>query len=351
MTLTTLAIIGLAFSLDLLLGEPPTTLHPVAWFGRLVGAVDREWPLLDARKAGIAIATVLPLFPALVAGGAVLLALEVAPMIGAIVAAIVLFLTISLRMLLDITREVVDATAGDLESAREAVRSLVGRDTEALDGAGIRSAAIESVAENLADGFVSTLLPFALLAPISLPTAAAVVAWVKAVNTLDSMLGYPSKPIGTASARLDDAVMYVPARVSACCLALASRRPGALAHARAWARVPASPNSGWPMATLASGLDVRLEKPGAYVLNPDGPQPTVEDGNRAVSIVGGAAVIAVGLAAVAAVYAPALESILAPPLHAGLEMMFGALESVFGVLEWIRDFLGRLWRRLQGVRT
>ncbi|MFP8952146.1 adenosylcobinamide-phosphate synthase CbiB [Natrialbaceae archaeon A-arb3/5] len=302
MTLTTLALLGLAFSLDLLIGEPPNAFHPVAWFGRLVGAVDRPWRPNERgqRRIGVVIALALPLVAAVVAAGSVLLATRVSGLAGAVVAGVVLFLTISLRSLLELTESVLDATEGDIETAREQIRGLVGRDTSTLSPAELRSAAVESAAENLADGLVSSLLPFALLAPLSLPLAAGAAAWVKGVNTLDSMLGYPEKPIGTASARLDDLVMWVPARITAAAIAVAAADPLALRRAREWARVPASPNSGWPMATLACVLSVRLTKPAAYDLNPDAALPTLADGEQAVTIIGLAAVVSVLVAAVIA---------------------------------------------------
>ncbi|ADB61704.1 cobalamin biosynthesis protein CobD [Haloterrigena turkmenica DSM 5511] len=321
MLLTTIALFGLAFSLDLLVGEPPNALHPVAWFGRLVGALDREWAATERgqRLAGVGIAVLAPLCPTVAAGGAVALAGALSPLAGAVVAGVVLFLTTSLRSLLELTRAVVDATAAaatatatagtdgtdaraeagaddGLEAARERVRGLVGRDTSTLSAAEIRSAAVESVGENLADGLVATLLPFALLAPLSLPAAAAAAAWVKGVNTLDSMLGYPAKPHGTASARLDDLVMWLPARLAAVTIAVAGADPLALGRARKWARDPPSPNSGWPMATLACVLSVRLRKMGVYDLNPGADLPTVADGERAVTVVGRAAVVALVVA-------------------------------------------------------
>ncbi|RQH01442.1 adenosylcobinamide-phosphate synthase CbiB [Natrarchaeobius oligotrophus] len=302
MALTTLALIALAFSLDLLVGEPRNAFHPVAWFGRLVSATDREWSADERRQqlAGVAIAAGLPLVAAVAAGGLVLLASNWSQLVGAVLAGVVLFLTISLRSLLELTDEVVRATDADVETARERVRGLVGRDASALSPAEVRSAAIESAAENLSDGLVAVLLPFAVLAPISLPLAAAVAAWIKAVNTLDSMLGYPSKPLGTASARLDDAVMWIPARVTAVAIAVAVVDVRSLFRARECARTPSSPNSGWPMATLAHVLSVRLTKPGAYALNPGADWPTVADGERAVTLVGLAAVVSVLIAAVLA---------------------------------------------------
>ncbi|RKD98173.1 adenosylcobinamide-phosphate synthase CbiB [Halopiger aswanensis] len=322
-------MIGLAFSLDLLLGEPPNAAHPVAWFGRLVGALDRDWSAATdtrtenaprrQRRVGIVIALLAPLLPAVAAATLVIAASALAPLAGAVAAALVLFLSMSLRSLLELTDTVVAATANanDLETARDRVRGLVGRDTSALSAAELRSAAVESAAENLADGLVATLVPFAVLAPLSPPAAAAAAAWVKGVNTLDSMLGYPDKPIGTASARLDDLVMWLPARLSALAIAVAAGDHLALERARRWARAPPSPNSGWPMATLACALGVRLRKPGVYDLNPDAPLPTVADGERAVRVVGRGAAVAVLVAVALAIGVDAVAAdTVATPLEA-----------------------------------
>ena len=323
MTTTTAALVGFALGLDRLVGEPPNAAHPVAWLGRLVGALDRPWSDDDRvqRLLGVPIALVVPLAPAVVAGGAVLAASAIHPVAGAAVAGLVLFLSTSLRMLVELTSEVVAATASDLETARDRVRGLVGRDAADLSPAELRSAAVESAAENLADGLVATLLPFAVLAPFSLPAAAAAAAWVKGVNTLDSMLGYPSKPHGTASARLDDLVMWLPARITAMAIAVAGADPFAVLRAREWARDPPSPNSGWPMATLACVLSVRLTKPGVYDLNTAADLPTVDDGDRAVSVVGLAAVLsvllAIALAAGVAIAVTTLEGAQVEPAVVG----------------------------------
>lgn len=307
--LTTIALFVLAFSLDTLIGEPPNTLHPVAWFGRLIARLDRKYTESERgqRLVGVAIALFAPMLPAILAGSGVFALLAYSPFLGTVAAAVVLFASTSLRSLLELTRTVVDATdptpdgeSDALEPAREQIRGLVGRDTTDLSAAELRSAAVESVSENLADGLVAPLLPFALLAPISLPAAAAAAAWVKGVNTLDSMLGYPSKPHGTASALLDDLVMWIPARFAALTITIAGRDVLALGDARRWARAPPSPNSGWPMATLACVLSVRLTKPGAYDLNPHADLPTVEDGRRAVRVVATAGVVTIVAAIVLA---------------------------------------------------
>ncbi|WP_336345736.1 adenosylcobinamide-phosphate synthase CbiB [Halalkalicoccus ordinarius] len=282
--------VALAAGLEFVVGEPPERVHPVAWFGRAVAWADREWS--RPRLAGGAVALVAPASAAAVAGGAVALARRRHGALGALAAGIALFSTTSLRMLLAVAREVIVESDPHLDAARGELLALAGREASGLSSEEVRSAAVESAAENLADGLVAPLGAFALLAPVSLALGAGAAAWVKAVNTLDSMLGYPSKPHGTASARLDDLVMWLPARTSALLIALAARRPAAASAAGRWASEPPSPNSGWPMATLAAVLDARLEKPGVYALNPSADLPDVETGLCGVRIVAVAGAIA-----------------------------------------------------------
>jgi len=285
--------------LDRLVGEPPVRLHPVAWFGRLVARVDRPWGA--PRLAGGVAALILPLVAAAVAGGAVAAAGRLGPTAAAAVAVGVLFSTTSLRLLVSTAREVVDRAETDLPRARDELRALAGRDASALSPALVRSAAVESAAENLADGLVAPLSAFgvaALIAPVvgwpAVPVAAAAAAWVKAVNTMDSMVGYRSKPVGWASARLDDLVMWLPARLTALLIAAAAGSPDPLFTGRRWARIPDSPNSGWPMAALAAALGVRLEKPGTYTLNPMADLPTASRARHGIGIVDRAGLLALG---------------------------------------------------------
>ena len=313
--LAPLAALAIAVALDLAVAEPPARVHPVALFGSVVARFDRAWS--RPRLVGVAVAVGLPLAAAAVAGGVVAIAAVAGLLLSVAVAGALLFSTVSLRMLLATTAEVVDLTETDPDAARESVRALAGRDATDLSPADVRSAAVESAAENLADGFVAPLSGFALGTTIGLavgptnglavggsgtvlPLVAGVAGavWVKAVNTLDSMLGYRSKPVGWASARLDDAAMFLPARATAICLALAAGAVGSvgtLRRATSWAGEPESPNSGWPMATAAAALDVRLEKPGHYVLNPDADPPSVADGRTAIRLVGVAGGVAVAL--------------------------------------------------------
>ncbi|MFC7194006.1 adenosylcobinamide-phosphate synthase CbiB [Halosimplex aquaticum] len=309
----TTAAVGVALALDAAAGEPPTRLHPVAWFGRLVAPLDRHWS--RPRIVGALATGTLPIGAALAVGGLVGVAALQRPLAGAVAGGLALFVTTSLRRLLGVARAVTAASETDLDAARDQLRALAGRDASALSAGEVRSAAVESVAENLADGLVAPLGAFAALAAVGtriapavapgadpaavgLALAAAGAAWVKAVNTMDSMLGYRSKPVGWAPARLDDAVMWVPARASAVLLAAAFLAPGSLASARRWNEGVPSPNSGWPMGTIAAALDVRLEKPGVYEL-PGGPSlPTVADAQRAVrraGVAGGLAYLAAGV--------------------------------------------------------
>ena len=301
MTVTATAAVLLAYAADAAVGELPGRVHPVAAFGRAVAPLDRAWsrPVV----VGAAAAVALPLVAAavcwaVVAAPARLGATPLTRATAAVTAGLVLFSTTSLRMLVSVAREVVAATETDLATARERVRALVGRETGSLTAADLRSAAVESAAENLADGLVAPLSAFVVGAQASLAVGAAAAGWVKAVNTMDSMLGYRSKPVGRASARLDDAVVWLPARATAVLLAVAGGTPRAVVRARRWASAPASPNSGWPMATLAVVLGVRLRKPGAYDLaaGPELPTPAAaRRGVRTVALAGGLAGLCAGV--------------------------------------------------------
>lgn len=303
-----------ALALDTVISEPPARVHPVAWFGRAVGPLDREWRRPFA--IGLVGAIGLPVVAAAVVGTVAWVASELSAHGGALAVGVVLFSTSSLRLLCSEGRAVTDLADGALPAARERLRSLAGRDASELTAGEVRSAVVESLAENLADGLVAPLSGFlgglalgavlssgspsvAVSVPLALGAAGA--TWVKAVNTMDSMLGYRSKPVGTPAARLDDVVQWVPARVTALLLALAAGSPGALLAGRRWAGRPDSPNSGWPMAVMAAILDVRLQKQGSYVLNPAADVPTREQAARAIAVTRTTGVVAFSLSTLLAV--------------------------------------------------
>jgi adenosylcobinamide-phosphate synthase len=290
----------LAGILEATLGEPPGQYHPVSFLGRLIERLETR-RFGAPRLAGAVYAVSVPLLSALFVYGVVWVGGSVHPIAAVALAGVSLWFASSLRMLLDSAREVIDASGEAPENAREALLALVGRETAELSPGLIRSAALESLAENLSDGLVAPLLAFVGLSFVSVPAAAAGAAFVKAVNTMDSMLGYPG-PFGWGSARLDDLVMFVPARLSAALFGFAAGDPDASLRARRYAHKPASPNAGWPMGTLAAALNVRLEKPGVYVLNDIADEPTVADGMKAITVTGRAGVVAYSLATLVGVF-------------------------------------------------
>jgi adenosylcobinamide-phosphate synthase len=295
-----LAVLAAAAAIDLALGDPPNRLHPVAWLGQAVTALERTAPRQGRGRQllwGAVVAAALPVVAAL-AGGAAARAVRPLGMAGVLLEATLFKLSFSVRGLL-LAGEAVrrPLAAGDLAAARTSLRSLVSRPTADLPAALIAAAAVESLAENVTDGFLAPWLAYALG---GLPAAFA----YRAANTLDSMLGYRGRYeyLGKAPARLDDALNLAPARLAAALLVLASPAGGggpvrALRGALRDHRRTASPNAGWTMAAMAGALGVRLEKRGAYVLGA-GREPHAGDIRRAQHIVAAAA--ALGLAAVGA---------------------------------------------------
>jgi adenosylcobinamide-phosphate synthase len=292
----------LALAADLTLGEPSNRWHPVAWIGRAIRWAQPRLMLgsrLRLRVAGAVLVVTL-------AGGAAALAwglTEITSFLGAwgvVLEALVFKATFSIRRL---ARATLDVAAhlehGDLAAARFAVSyHLVSRETATLDEGHVASAAIESVAENLADSVVAPLLFF-----VAFGLAGAVA--YRVVNTADAMIGYREgalEDFGKASARLDDLLNLVPARCAAALLILVAmagaRSSGAFRTMWRDHASTASPNAGWTMAAMAGALGVRLEKKEAYCLGA-GDLPGAADVRRGVTVFGAASGIA-GLLSLAA---------------------------------------------------
>jgi adenosylcobinamide-phosphate synthase len=185
------------------------------------------------------------------------------------------------KSLIDHVRAVASGLAIDTESGRAAVAKIVGRDTAALDAAGIGRAATESLAENLSDGLVAPVFWAVLL---GLPGLLA----YKAINTADSMIGYENArylDFGRAAALLDDAVNLVPARLTALLCVVAAPGLGsprqALRIIRRDSRLHRSPNAGWPEAAMAGALGLKLSGPRVYQ-GVGSNEPWVGDGDPAV---------------------------------------------------------------------
>ncbi|ABA79607.1 adenosylcobinamide-phosphate synthase CbiB [Cereibacter sphaeroides] len=237
--------------------------HPVVWIGRIISALDERWnrgSAAERRRAGVAALLVTVLAAALPA--ALLQSLLPGGLLGAVLTGLLAWPLVALRSMHEHVEAVaVPLDAGDLPGARRAVSMIVGRDPSQLDGTGVARAALESLAENSSDGIVAPLFWGVLL---GLPGIAA----YKAINTLDSMIGHRTprhEAFGWASARTDDWVNLIPARLTGVLFAFASGRPRrALAVMRRDARAHRSPNAGWPEAAMAGALGVRLSGPRIY---------------------------------------------------------------------------------------
>ncbi len=173
------------------------------------------------------------------------------------------------RMLREEVVGVERALESDLQAGRDRLQRIVGRDTSALDATVIRESALESLAENLNDSVMAPLFWFVVG---GLPAAVI----YRFANTADAMWGLRGRYewAGKWSARADDALSFLPARLTALLIAAAAGR--STVGLPTVARQTSSPNGGWPMGMLALALNVRLTKPGAYVLNAGGTAVTTQ---------------------------------------------------------------------------
>jgi adenosylcobinamide-phosphate synthase len=292
----------LACALDAALGDPRWLPHPVrllgrviAWYDGLIRRVARH-PAAE-RAAGIVLAIGLPSLSYLAASVVIQFADEAHELIGKAVGVYLAVTTLAMRDLVDHARAVRDALiAGSLQQARNAVALIVGRDTMELSESEIVRATVETIAESASDGILAPLFYLVLGGP---PLALA----YKAVNTLDSMVGHRERKyryLGWASAKLDDAANWLPARLTGVLLALASGMVtcdrSTMQHAwkilrRDGSKHP-SPNSGWPEAAMAGALHVQLGGINLYRgvpsvrprLGDDGEPLTVSHINRALTL-------------------------------------------------------------------
>ncbi len=289
MTFAWLAALALplAWGLDACFGEPADRWHPVAWLGLALAPLGRWLCTLRPALAfgGGAVAWVVF---ALVLGGAAWgvenTLVSMSPWIAVPLLALLLKPTFAWRMLRTEVAAVERAAASSVEAARMQLARLVSRDVNELDASMVRETAIETLAENLNDSVVAPLFWYAVA---GLPGAVV----YRFANTADAMWGYRGawEWAGKWAARADDALSWLPARITAALLWPAHRPAHWLAHRPAhWralhteARRTPSPNGGWPMGAMALRLGVRLRKPGVYALNAAAPSPTPAHAARAV---------------------------------------------------------------------
>jgi len=273
----------LAVLIDLLIGEPRVYAHPVVWIGTLIGFLKERAPKRFRFAFGFfLIGFSVTVF---VAAGCALsiISYMISPLLSLLVTAYLLKSTFSLSFLWAISRDIYeDLKAGRLDLARAKLPALVGRDVSKLNEGQMSSCVVESLGESFVDGIMAPLLFFALF---GLPGALA----YRAINTLDSMVGYKDekhREMGFASAKTDDLANLIPARLSLLLIATAALFIGSPIRAvkiglRDARKTPSS-NSGFPMATFAGALGVRLEKLNYYVLG-EGLKPcAVSDIPRAI---------------------------------------------------------------------
>lgn len=281
--------IVLGFLLDLWLADPAWMPHPVVGMGRCITRLEKvlraRFPATEPgeRRAGRILAAVLPLSTLAVTGFLCWLAGRVHPLLGLAVQTMWCWQALAVKGLAVESRNVYRClAAGDLAAARKAVSRIVGRDTQALTEEGVTKAAVETVAENFSDGVVAPLF-YMLMggAPLAL--------CYKAINTMDSMVGYKNQRylyFGRAAAHLDDAANYLPSRIAALFWIAAAACTGQNAK-NAWRiwrrdrRNHASPNSAQTESACAGALGVQLAGP-AYYFGEYYEKPTIGDAQRPV---------------------------------------------------------------------
>jgi adenosylcobinamide-phosphate synthase len=293
------AAVPIALTVDHWWGEPPVRWHPVVWMGNALERMGRwaapgvtddaiaaagpfmrgalAWCCLAAVVSAVAllVQTWLMQWPAWVQ--ALLLGLCLKPLLA-------------WRMLRSEVAAVDAALEKSLQAGRERLSWLCSRDVSQLTESEVRETAIETLAENLNDSVVAPVFWFLVA---GLPGA----ALYRMANTADAMWGYRGERQGRVwtwagkwAARADDVFSWLPARLTAGLLWAAGL--GAGASSAHWGRLPReaastpSPNGGWPMATMALALGVRLGKPGVYVLNANGEKPISQDVERAIKLSG-----------------------------------------------------------------
>ena len=255
--------------LDLLLGDPSWLPHPVVGFGKMISFGEKRLNKGSHRKLKGAIMSV---FLIILVFAATYGLFAILPPLGRVgVGAVLIFFCLAGTTLIREVREVFRAVDRSLDEGRKQVARIVGRDTSELSAQEIRTAALETLAENLSDGVIAPLFWFAI------GGVPAMMAY-KIVNTLDSMIGYRTeryKDFGCWAAHIDDIANYIPARITALLmicgyrLLAISNWPKAksqklIAFVLKYGRQHASPNSGYPEAALAGILDCRFGGPHYY---------------------------------------------------------------------------------------
>ena len=246
---------------DRCLGDPERWPHPVVAFGHWIAWGERRLNRGEHRVTRGALFALLSILGVGVLTAGILYGLvRWNPWLAAAVSAVGEFYCLSGRTLAREVQSVFEALEQGTEAGRRRLSRIVGRDTSALNDQQIRTAALETLAENLSDGVIAPLFWFLCL---GLPGMFA----YKMVNTLDSMIGYKTERYGRFgrwAAHIDDVANYVPARLTAALMILCAGRPGLWRFVKKYGRCHASPNSGYPESAMAGLLDCRFGGPNFY---------------------------------------------------------------------------------------
>jgi adenosylcobinamide-phosphate synthase len=282
------AALAAGFVLDLLLGDPQQFPHLVRLFGRFIVLAEKWFRGEDENPGtqlfcGVCFVCSVTALCAGIPLAVLLFAWWAHPVAGFVTETLLCYQMIAVKCLRVESMAVHERlAAGDLPGARRAVSRIVGRDTEALDSAGVARAAVETVAENTGDGVASPLFYLAL-------GGAALGCLYKAANTMDSMVGYKNEQyfyFGRAAARLDDLLNFLPSRICALVMIAAAGilgfdAPGALRIFRRDRLRHASPNSAQTESVCAGALGIRLAGPCSYGGEPED-KPCIGDDTRPV---------------------------------------------------------------------
>lgn len=247
--------------LDMLLSDPQWLPHPVVAFGKMIAFGERRLNTGTGKKlkgACLAIVLIVAIFT-ITFGIRWILSL-ISPYLCMAIDTILIFYCLAGTTLIREVRQVFLAVERSLEDGRRQVSRIVGRDTSELSAQEIRTAALETLAENLSDGVIA---PLFWLAIGGVPGMMA----YKMVNTLDSMIGYRTeryKDFGCWAARIDDVANYIPARLTALLMIVASGRLRLFSFVAKYGHQHASPNSGYPESALAGILNCRFGGPHYY---------------------------------------------------------------------------------------
>lgn len=246
--------------LDVIFGDPARLPHPIVWFGRAISFLEQKLNSGSHRTLKGGVAAVGLIAVTYVLSWWLLGLLSPWLWVRIAVEAVLIFYCLAGTTLIREVRMVFEAADRSLDDGRRQVARIVGRDTAMLSDHEVRTAALETLAENLSDGVIAPLFWYALL---GVPGMLA----YKMINTLDSMIGYRSERyrlFGTVAARIDDVANWLPARITALLMVIAAGRPGLIGFVRNFGPRHASPNSGYPEAALAGVLDCRFGGPHDY---------------------------------------------------------------------------------------